>query len=92
MLGQKSCPLGLRRNMTELRTFSNAFSRALYTRARRETGCPPVIAIKLSPAHFGWYVEVKDGSFCIEQCEAADVWEAKYKCVVGWEALTQSSE
>ena len=72
--------------MTELRTFSNAFSRAIYTRMRQETGCPPVIAVRLKPAHWGWYVEMKDGSCSIDQVKAADVWEAKCKCIEKWQS------
>jgi len=66
---------------------SIAFSRAVYKLMRKDTGCPPVIAIKLSPAHWGWYVEMKDGSFSIDQVKAADVWEAKCKCIKGWIAF-----
>lgn len=72
--------------MNEIQRFQTSFSRAVYNQMRRDTKCPPVIAIKQSPAHFGWYVEMKDGSFSIEQIKAADVWEAKCKCIAGWQA------
>lgn len=76
--------------MNEIRKFRTAFSRALYTRMRREAKCPPVIAVRF--AHFGWYVEMKDGSFSIETVSTStvsDVWEAKCKCIEGW--LEQNS-
>lgn len=65
---------------------NTSFSRALYKRMRQETGCPPVIAIRLSPAHWGWYVEMKDGSFSMDQVDAVDIWEAKCECIKGWQA------
>lgn len=72
---------------------SIAFSRTIYKMMRRETGCPPVIAIKQTPAHWGWYVEMKDGSFSMEidSSQVSDVWEAKCKCIEGWEALKENS-
>ena len=76
--------------MDAIRKFQNAFSRALYVRARKEVKCPPVIAMRLSPAHWGWYVEMKDGSFSMDQVDAVDIWEAKCKCIEGWQA--QQSE
>lgn len=73
--------------MDEIAQSNIAFSRAVYNLTRRDTGCPPVIACKLSPAHFGWYTEVKDGSFSLDQVKAADVWEAKCKCIEGWREM-----
>ncbi len=70
-----------------IRTFETAFSRAVYNQMRRDTGCPPVIACRLSPRHFGWYVEIKDGSYsidCVPTERCSDVWEAKCKCIQGW--------
>jgi hypothetical protein len=67
--------------------FCNSFSSAVYKQHRKETGCPPVLAQRLKPAHWGWYVEVKDGSFSIDAVtpqQAADVWEAKCRCIEGW--------
>lgn len=75
--------------MDEIRACQAAFSRAVYKQMRMETGCPPVIAVRLKPAHWGWYVEMKDGSFSIDSVpasEACDVWEAKCKCIEGWQA------
>lgn len=73
--------------MGEIKQFYSAFSRAVYGRMRQDTGCPPVIAVKLKPAHLGWYVEIKDGSFSLDQVDAADVWEAKCKCIEGWQEM-----
>ncbi len=70
--------------MDDIRKSQTAFSRAVYNLTRKEAGCPPVIACRLSPAHWGWYVEMKDGSCSIEGCQAADVWEAKCKCIARW--------
>ncbi len=65
-----------------------AFSRAMYNQTRRDTGCPPVIAVRLRPAHLGWYVEMKDGSFSIDSVSGGvDVWEAKCKCIEGWQEM-----
>lgn len=76
--------------MDAIRSFENAFSRAIYGRMRKETGCPPVIAVRLNPAHWGWYVEMKDGSCSIDSVspnEASDVWEAKCRCIERWQDL-----
>ncbi len=73
--------------MDDIRRFEATFSRAVYNRMRKGTGCPPVIACRLKPAHWGWYVEMKDGSFSIDSIstsQVADVWEAKCKCIDGW--------
>ncbi len=70
--------------MDSIRRFQNSFSAAVYTLTRKEAGCPPVIAVRLKPAHWGWYVEMKDGSFSIDSVCASDVWEAKCKCIQGW--------
>ena len=75
--------------MDDIRNFYIAFSRAVYSQMRRDTGCPPVIAVRLKPAHWGWYVEMKDGSFSIDSVSAVDVWEAKCKCIEGWQALSR---
>jgi hypothetical protein len=71
--------------MNDIQKSQTAFSRAVYKLARKETGCPPVIAVRLRPAHWGWYVEMKDGSFSIDSVMASDVWEAKCKCIEGWQ-------
>ena len=68
---------------------NKAFSRAVYKETRKDTGCPPVIAVKLKPAHWGWYVEMKDGSFSIDAVKATDVWEAKCKCIKGWQNMVK---
>ncbi len=73
--------------MDDIRRFQNSFSRAVYNQTRKDAKCPPVIAVRLKPAHWGWYVEMKDGSFSIDSLptsEASDVWEAKCKCIQGW--------
>ena len=64
------------------------FSRAMYNHHRQEAKCPPVIAIRLKPAHWGWYVEMKDGSCSIDSVpasEVSDMWEAKCKCIETWQ-------
>ena len=71
----------------DIHQFYTAFSRAVYNRLRQESGCPPVIAVKLKPAHWGWYTEIKDGSFSLDNVEASDVWEAKCKCIEGWQEI-----
>ncbi len=73
--------------MDDIRQFNIAFPRAVYNQHRRDAGCPPVIAVRLKPAHWGWYVEMKDGSFSIDSVHAADVWEAKCKCIKGWQEM-----
>lgn len=76
--------------MDEIRTFQNTFSRALYYRMRKEVGCPVVTAYKLKPAHWGWYVEMQDGSCSIEQMptsQCSDAWEARCKCIEKWQGL-----
>ncbi len=81
--------------MDELRSYYTAFSRAVYNLMRKETGCPPVIAVRLRPAHWGWYVEMKDGSCSIESVstsEASGVWEAKCKCIEKWQAKENPNE
>ena len=65
-------------------SLNNDFCKALYKRARQETGCPPCIAFQLKPTHWGWFAEVKDGSFSMEQFQADNIWDAKHKCVTGW--------
>jgi hypothetical protein len=70
--------------MDDIRRYQSSFSREVYNLTRRETGCPPVIAIRLKPSHWGRYVEMKDGSFSIDSVDASDVWEAKCKCIAGW--------
>ncbi len=69
-----------------------AFCRALYKTARLQTGCPPCIAWQPKPIHFGWYVEVKDGSFSLEQIQADNSWDAKWQCVMGWQAQRKRDE
>lgn len=74
--------------MNEVQEYQTAFSRAIYSQMRKDAGCPPIIAVRLTPAHWGWYVEVKDGSFSIDSIptsECSDVWEAKCKCIKGWQ-------
>ena len=74
--------------MNEIQEYQTAFSRAVYNQMRKDTGCPPVIAMRLAPAHWGWYVEMKDGSCSIDSIpasECSDVWEAKCKCIERWE-------
>jgi len=69
-------------------SISTDFSRAVYKLHRKEAGCPPVIAIRLTPAHWGWYVEMKDGSCSIDSVptsEASDIWEARCKCIEAWQ-------
>jgi len=76
-----------------MENLNTAFSRTMYKQMRKDTGCPPVIAMKLSPAHWGWYVEMKDGSFSIDAVPAdqvSDVWEAKCKCIEGWQAMKEA--
>ena len=62
-------------------------SRVHYVYLRKVTGCPPVVARKLSPEHFGWYVETKDGSISIDQAKGGNVWDVKAKCVQKWAEL-----
>ena len=73
--------------MDEITESNIAFSRTLYNLMRRKTGCPPVIAMELVPSHSGWYVEMTDGSFSLDSVDASDVWAAKCKCIVGWQAM-----
>lgn len=78
--------------MDEIRKFQNDFSRAVYNQMRKDANCPPVIAVRLSPAHCGWYVEMKDGSFSIDSIptsEVADRWEAMCICISGWLEQTE---
>ncbi len=78
--------------MDAIRRFENSFSRAVYNQTRKDAGCPPVFAEKLSPAHWGWYVEMKDGSFSIDSVnDVADVWEAKCKCIEGWQEMKKAA-
>ncbi len=63
---------------------ASSFNKALYKMARRQTGCPACIAFLPTPKHWGWFAEVKDGSFSMEQFKAEDMWDAKYQCVMGW--------
>ncbi len=69
-----------------------SYSSAVYTVRRENAKCPPVIAYRLSPAHWGWYVEMKDGSCNIDSVptsECSDVWEAKCRCIDLWEEQNQ---
>lgn len=73
--------------MDGIRKFQTSFSRAVYNRMRKDYKCPPVIGWRLSPPHWGWYVEMKDGSFSIDSVptnRVSDIWEAKCKCIEGW--------
>lgn len=72
--------------MDDIRKSEAAFSRAVYNQMRKDAGCPPVLAFRSSPAHWGWFVEMKGGSFSIEVStdQAVDAWEAKCVCIQGW--------
>ena len=67
------------------------FCRMLYKVARQESGCPPCIAFQLTPKHWGWYAETKDGSCSLEQIQADNAWDAKYQCVKAWEEQKQEN-
>ena len=73
--------------MNEIQKAATAFSRTVYNLHRRGAKCPPVIAMRLSPAHWGWYVEMKDGSCSIDSVQTSDVWEAKCKCIDKWQEM-----
>ena len=63
--------------------------RRYYVNIRKVTGCPPIIALRLKPIHWGWYVETKDGKVHIEQCETFSVRDAKAQCVEEWNRLKE---
>lgn len=52
---------------------------------RKVTGCPPIVLSIFQDSSY--YVETKDGSVYIEECRAANSWDAKTECVMKWAEL-----
>ena len=63
--------------------YRTAANRIFYVCLRKQTKCPPIIAVK---TNWEWYVEAKDGSIMLESVSATDSWDAKAAGVQAWNA------
>lgn len=65
-------------------------ARCMYSMLRESSGCPPVLCMEFSKGYYT--VETKDGLVLIEEIQASNAWEAKWKCGMVWIEKKKSEE